>query len=115
MKTLFSILLIAGLSYLIHLYLPIWWLFVLVAFIISFAFGDKAISSFFAGFIAIFLLWFALTTINSVNNDFVLVERMANVLPFKNAILLIISTSLIGGLLGGFGSMTGYFFKTFND
>ncbi|NKQ39076.1 MAG: hypothetical protein HF967_06345 [Methanosarcinales archaeon] len=87
----------------------------MVAFVISFAFGDKAINSFLAGFIAIFLLWFVLTTINSVNNDFVLVERMANVLPFKNSILLIIATSFIGGLAGGFGSLTGYFLKTFND
>jgi len=115
MKIAFNILLIMTLAYFAHIYLPFWWLFALIAFLISFAFGENTWKSFLVGFSAIFILWIILTSINSISNDFILVERMANVLPFKNSILLIIVSSFIGGLIGGFSSLTGYYLKTFND
>lgn len=115
MKTIFSIILIAALALVIHLYLPYWWLIAITTFIISFAFGENSWKSFLAGFFGIFFLWFALTALNSINNDFVLVNRMSELLPFKNAILTMLVTALIGGLVGGFSSMTGYFLKTIND
>lgn len=115
MRTIFSIILIIVLSLLVHLYLPYWWLISIVAFLISFAFGENTWKSFLAGFLAIFILWFGLTGFNSFDNDFVLATRMANVLPFKNATLLMLVTSVIGGLVGGFSSVTGYYLKTIND
>ena len=115
MKTIFSIILIAALALVIHLYLPYWWLIAIAAFIISFAFGENSWKAFLAGFFGIFFLWFTLTALNSINNDFVLVNRMSELLPFKNAILTMLVTALIGGLVGGFSSMTGYFMKTIND
>lgn len=115
MKTIFSIILIAILALLVHSYLPFWWLIALVAFLISFAFGENSWKSFLAGFLGIFLLWFGLTIYSSINNDFILVDRMSQVLPFKNAILTILVTAILGGLIGGFSSMTGYFMKTLKD
>ncbi len=115
MKTLFNILLIAGLSYLAHLFIPIWWIFAIVAFLISFAFADNAWKAFLAGFLGISLLWLILTGMNSFNNDFVLTNKITEMLKLPQSSLLIILTALIGGLVGGFSSMTGYFLKTFND
>lgn len=115
MRTIFSIILIVILALLVHLYLPFWWLFSLVAFFISFAFGENTWKSFLVGFFGIFLLWISLTTINSINNDFILVNRMSHLLPFKNAILTILATATIGGLVGGLSSLSGYYLKTIND
>jgi hypothetical protein len=115
MKTIFSITLIAVLALLVHLYLPYWWLISIVAFLISFAFGENTWKAFLTGFFGIFFLWVTLTTMSSIHNDFILVERMSNILPFKNAIFTMLATAIIGGLVGGFSSLSGYYLKTMND
>jgi len=115
MKTIISIFLIAALAYVVHLYLPFWWLIAVSTFLVSFAFGENTWKAFLAGFFGIFLLWLFLTTMSSINNDFILANRMANVLPFKNSVLLILASSTIGGLVGGFSSVTAYYLKTIND
>jgi len=115
MRTILSIVLIIGLGYLAHLYLPWWWLIALVSLLVSLAFGESSLKSFFVGFFSIFCLWLFLTLANSVSNNFLLVDKMSNLFNLPHSSLLILVTALIGGLIGGFSSMTGYFLKTFND
>lgn len=115
MKTIINIILIAGFCYLAHLYIPFWWFFAVIAFMVSFAFGQNGVSSFLSGFIAIFLLWLALTLSSSLTNDFLLVEKMSNLIGAPHASLLILGTALIGAVVGGFSSLAGFFFKTFGD
>jgi len=115
MKTVFNIILIAILAYVVHLYLPFWWLIAISSSLVSFAFGENTWKTFLSGFLGIFLLWIVLTSINSFDNDFILANRMANVLPFKNSFFLILASSFIGGLVGGFSSLTGYYMKTINN
>lgn len=115
MRTIINIILIAGLSYLVHFFVPIWWLFALVAFIISFAFGKNGFSAFFAGFLAIFLLWIGITLYGSFENDFILVNKMSNLIGTPHSSLLFLISALVGGIVGGFSSLTGYFMKTLND
>ena len=112
MKTLINIILIAGLAYLVQMFVPIWWLFALVAFLVSFAFGKNALSAFFAGFIAIFLLWTLQTLVGSFENDFILVSKMSSLIQTPHPSLLFLITALIGGFIAGFSSLSGYFLKT---
>ena len=115
MRTLINTILIAGFSYLAHIYIPFWWFFAIVAFIVSFAFGKKGFSSFLAGFLGVFLLWLFLNIGNSLANDFLLVNKMANLVGAPHSSILILVSALIGGLVAGFSSLSGYFFKTFGD
>lgn len=115
MRILINIALIAGLSFLTHLFIPVWWLFAVVAFAISFAFSKTAVSSFFSGFLAIFGLWLILILVGSINNDFILVTKMNQLIGLPHFTLLFLITAFIGGLLAGFSSLSGYFLKTFND
>lgn len=115
MRTFLTILLIAGFSYLAHVYIPFWWFFAVVAFIISFAFGKSGVSSFFAGFVAIFVLWMVLNLGNSLENDFLLVDKMSNLVGAPHSIVLILISALIGGVVAAFSSLAGFFFKTFGD
>lgn len=111
MKFFISILLIALLSFAASLFMP-WWVIAIAAFIVAFAIPQKPWLSFLAGFTALFILWIALSFYISSANDDLLVHKMS-VLFIKadNPILLFLVTGLIGGLVGGFGALTGRLLK----
>ncbi|MEM6628612.1 MAG: hypothetical protein AAF694_03025 [Bacteroidota bacterium] len=127
MKFLFRLLSIMGLSAIFQLYFP-FWIIGVIAFLVGIAFAQRqrrwAFSkrkkqqsfSFWAGFLAIFILWGLIAWIFDMKNDSILSTRMAGMLfsglsdtlsasikPF----VLICLTSMIGGLLAGFSSMAG--------
>lgn len=114
MKTITYIFLIAILSYIAHLYIPIWWLFAIISFAVSFAFSKDAWSAFYTGFLAIFGLWFFLFIFGSVNNDFLLVNKMTALIGLPHSSLLILLSTVIGGLVSGLASLSGYFLKTYS-
>lgn len=114
MKTIIIIILIAILSYISNLFIPIWWFFAIISFAVSFAFGKNAASAFFAGFIAIFALWFYLFLLGSVNNNFLLVNKMTSLIGLPHSSLLILLSAVIGGLVSGLASLSGYFLKTYS-
>ncbi|MEL7531687.1 MAG: hypothetical protein AAFN10_10285 [Bacteroidota bacterium] len=127
MRFILRILLIAGLSYWAQLYLP-FWIAAVVAFIVGFllserpqgrSFGRKKKRnsfSFLAGFIALALLWGGLAFYLDLENASVLSSKLSQYLlkaesgPMAGPYPLVIMTSLIGGLIGGFGAMTGNLF-----
>ena len=127
MRFLLRILLIVAISYLAQLVLP-FWIIVIVAFLVSFflarpkkkhpGYGRKRkrqspAFSFLAGFIAIALLWGGMAYFIDQANASVLSEKMASLLrvkgliPLSSSMLMIGLTALIGGLLGGLGSLSG--------
>ena len=111
MKFFISILLIALLSFTACLFLP-WWLIAITSFFVAFAIPQKAGLAFLAGFIALFLLWAGLSFWISASNNHLLAHKIS-VLFIKadNPMLLIIVTGIIGGLVGGLGSLTGRHFR----
>ena len=107
MKFIVVLLLTALLGYAIPLYLT-WWSFAVTSFIISLLIHQKALVAFIAGFLGLFLLWLFLTLIIDNANQHILSQKMARVLPLNGSSLaLILITSLIGGLISGFASLTG--------
>ncbi len=110
-KFLVSVLLIALLSFVCGLFLP-WWTIALVAFLVSALIPLTPLQSFFAGFLAIFLLWGGLAFgIDQMNNS-ILSEKIAAILPLGGSVIaLILVTAFVGALVGGGAAITGSFLK----
>ena len=111
MKFAVSILLILLLSFLTCLYFP-WWSIGIVAFVISLLIPQKPNAAFFSGFAALFLLWGILSFWISANNDHILAHRVSLlILKTDSPFLLILTTALIGAMVGGLAALTGSFIR----
>lgn len=108
MKFLIKTLLILAFGYLAGLYLPFWSL-IIVALIVSAIVRTSPLSSFIAGFIAIFCLWFFQASMMDQETNSILTNRVAPIFSVSNTGLMLI-TGLIGGLTGAFGAMSGTLF-----
>ena len=97
----------AILSLIAGLYFP-WWSVAVAAFLVSVTIVQKPFRAFLTGFIAIFLLWMLLAwRIDSLNHG-ILAGEMSRVLPIGGSVfLLILATSLTGGLVAGFAALAG--------
>lgn len=106
MKIFVSALLTALLSFISGIYLP-WWSIAIVAFLISILIQQSIWHSFLSGFLGIFILWLAITSWIDVSNNSILSQRIAQLFSLGSSFLLIIVTSLIGAIIGGFAAMSG--------
>jgi hypothetical protein len=113
MKFILAIIVTALLSYAVGLFtfLP-WYSFVFCTIIVAIVIPQKPFKAFAAGFLAVFVLWCLLAIVKDVPNEHILSTKVANILPLKgNTTLLIVITGLIGGLVAGFGALTGSYAK----
>jgi ABC-type iron transport system FetAB permease component len=110
MKFIYSFLLQAVLGYVITLFFP-WWSVVVIAFVIGFSLKTKSWVAFLAGFAAMSALWAVYATFMDFQNGAILSEKVANLFQLPESNYLIYLTGLIGGLLGGMGSLTGQLFR----
>jgi hypothetical protein len=63
--------------------------------------------NFFAGFLAIALLWTVKAGLIEAASSSDLADRVALIFPVKQKALLYIVMALLGGLIGGFAAMAG--------
>lgn len=109
MKFFIAIGLIAGLSFAAQQFLP-WWSVAIIAFAVGFIMKQKREASFFTGLIALFFLWAIYSYVLSHSNQHLLSEKLAElfapIIRDKQFRLYILSGA-IGGLIGGFASLTG--------
>ena len=110
-KVFLKIILTAVLAYVLQTILP-WWSVVIAGFTISFIISTKGLSSFLGGFLGIGILWFALATITDYQTDSILTDRVAEIFSIPTGQLLILFTSIIGGLAGGLGALTGSYLRS---
>jgi len=110
MKFIFGIIgmILAGL--LAAQFLP-WWSVVLVCFIVGAMLNMNGWKSFLCGLVAIFLLWGLSAGWDFHNGSYIIANRIAELLGGISGVALMFVTALIGGLLGGLGSMTGGYFR----
>ena len=107
MKFFTSVILIAVLSFAASLFMP-WWVIAIAGFVVAFTIPQKTLFAFLSGFTALFILWIGLSFYISSANDDLLVHKMSILfLKVDNPILLFFLTGLIGGLVAGFGSLSG--------
>lgn len=112
MKFLVAILLTALLAFISGLFLP-WWGMALSSLLVAVLVHQNAGKAFLAGLSGVFLLWAALAWWIDMKNNGVLSQKIASVLPLGgNAILLILVTGLIGGLVAGMAALSGSFLRS---
>ncbi len=111
MKFVISILLIALLSVAACLYLP-WWSIAIVAFIVSACIPQRPSKAFITGFIALFILWGALSWYISSSNKHLMAHKVSMII-FKadSPFALIAATAVIGALVAGFGALSGSYLR----
>jgi len=85
----------------------VWWIIIIYPIIIGYVFVDNLISHFISGFLGVSLAWLSLILQLDSETASILSIMISKVLSLDNNILLIIIASIIGGLLGGIGSMLG--------
>ena len=106
MKFFVSILITALLAFACGLYLP-WWSVAVAAFIVAALIYQSPLRSFFTGFCAILLLWFALILKINAANENILADRVSAVMGMGGSMVLVILSSFIGAVVGGLGALTG--------
>lgn len=112
MKFLVATLLTALLAFISGLFLP-WWGIAVTSLLVAVLVHQKGGKAFLAGFLGVFLLWAGLAWWIDMKNNGVLSAKIASVLPLGgNAILLIIVTGFIGGLVAGMAAMSGSFLRS---
>lgn len=112
MKFLVAIILTALLAFISGLFLP-WWGIAVTSLLVAVLVHQKAGKAFLAGFLGVFFLWAALAWWIDMKNNGVLSKKIASVLPLGgNAILLILVTGFIGGLVAGMAAMSGSFLRS---
>lgn len=84
-----------------------WWTMPIGAFLVGFVFSNTGFKSFLAGFIAVGLVWVGLAFYIDNATQSILTDKVSQLFPINIFVL----TGLIGGLLGGFASMTGSLLK----
>lgn len=107
MRFLLSFLLTIALAFLAGMYLP-WWSLAVAAFLVALLLPQHTIKSFFAGFLAILVLWGALSFWIDWKNQQILSHKIAQLFPLGgSSALLILVTAVVGALVGGFAAMAG--------
>ncbi|TYP93323.1 hypothetical protein LX73_1023 [Fodinibius salinus] len=107
---MFLALLLALTAWLLGLVFP-WWSLAIPGLILGGRLGKSGTHAFGYGFLGIGGLWFLLTLTTHISNNGILTERIANLFSLPHPWLVILITVLIGGLAGGFTTLTGYLFS----
>ena len=115
MKFFNSFLLTVLLSFIAGIYVPYWWFFAVIACLVAALIHQKGYKAFFAGFLALFILWFVLAFWMDLSNEGVLSVKIAEILQLDGSKwLLMIVTACIGGLIAGFAALSGSYLRSSN-
>lgn len=107
MKLLFPVLTIAVVCAIAQNFFP-WWSIAPIAFGVSYLLRLKPGMGFLAGFLALFILWGGMAMKIDFSNEHILSSRIAVLFPLKgHYFLLFLITGLVGGLVAGFGALSG--------
>ncbi|MDZ7648876.1 MAG: hypothetical protein U5K54_17815 [Cytophagales bacterium] len=93
--------------FILQSFLP-WWTMAVGAFTVAYLLGNKGFPSFAAGFIGVALLWIGMAFYIDALSDSILTEKINNLLPIN----AFVATLIVGGLVGGFASLTGSLFRS---
>ncbi len=107
---MFLALLIAITVWLLAFILP-WWSAAIPGVFFGAVLGKTGWHSFLWGAVGVGGLWLLQTLYIHIANDGILTTRMAELFSLPSPLLIIVITLVIGGLIGGFTTLTGYLFK----
>lgn len=111
MKLFLRLILIAVLTYFFSLIFP-WWIIVILGLGVGLLIPGGSLSTFISGFVGVGIIWMGhawnLDAINESKFTLTMLEVLG---MFDDPIVLIAFTGFIGGLVGGFATMTGSLFR----
>jgi len=106
MNFIIRILIIGILSYYLPVLFP-WWSILVITFFNGLIYSENYFSQFLSGFIGVGTAWiFLLLSIDTSSNS-ILSSKIIDLLNISSVNYLIIYTSVIGGFVGGIGSILG--------
>ncbi len=94
------------LGYIGHCFLP-WWSIVIICGLVGLFTKYSGIRAFMIGFLGVTILWGVYTIIMNIQNEGILASRIGGLFGDMSTFSLILISTLLGGLLGGFGALTG--------
>ena len=109
MKFIAQLILIAFLTFLGQYFLP-WWGLFFIAGIVGAVIKTKGFPTFMAGFMAIAGLWFIQIYFIDTANESILSTKVAAIFTLSSPMQLMLISSLIGGICGGFAALAGNLF-----
>ncbi|MEO9869219.1 hypothetical protein [Ekhidna sp.] len=110
MKLIIRLIIIGALTYLLS---PIsgWWICMVIAFVVCYISQSSGLNAFVAGFLGVGLVWMGHAWKLDVKNESSFSSVIADIMQLSDPIFLIFATGLIGGLAGGFASLSGTTFR----
>ena len=106
MKFFFQMLTTILVVSLLQYFLP-WWALAIGCLAVGYLFATPGWQSFLAGLLAVALVWGGFAYWIDQNTQSALTERVARLFPTQTVPLLLLVTAVVGGLVGGFASLTG--------
>jgi|AntRauTorcE11898_2_1112593.scaffolds.fasta_scaffold14683_2 ABC-type multidrug transport system fused ATPase/permease subunit len=110
LKSMILAFFVAITAWLLSLFLP-WWSAFIPGFILGAILAKSGWHAFNWGFAGIGVLWLIQTLYIHISSDGILTTRIADLFSLPAPVLVIIITVLIGGLIGGCSTLTGYLFR----
>ncbi len=109
MKFVLRTVIIAIAAHFALLYFP-WWSIAVCGFFAGALLSGSNFSSFFSGFLGVGLLWMIQAFISN-NDGGPLADKIAILFTLPNGIYMVMVTTLVGALVGGFSTVTGLRFR----
>jgi hypothetical protein len=88
-----------------------WWIIAPLSAVAAFFLGQTAGSAYAIAFSAGALLWYGAAMLSNVPNAGLLATKVGQVFQGLKSWQLLVITGMLGGLLGGFGALTGVYFR----
>jgi hypothetical protein len=96
--------------FLLQMVLP-WWIIVLVSFLTCAVIGKTGKISLWAPFFAILLLWTSVAWFKSIQNENILVDRVAEMLGLHKRWLVLLITVVLGSFVAAISGFCGHHFR----
>ena len=111
MKLIIRLIVIGALTYFLS---PLftWWTAMVIAFLVCYISPSSGLNAFVAGFLGVGLVWMGHAWNIDVLNESAFSLQVAEIMQVSDPILLVFATGLIGGLAGGFASLSGTSFRS---
>ena len=84
-----------------------WWTIALVPFLIMIWRPETSLKSFSISFMAIAILWLSYGLYLHTTTDGAMSNRVAEIFSLPNGLLLLLVTTIVGGLVGGLAGLAG--------
>ncbi|RED97539.1 hypothetical protein [Marinoscillum furvescens] len=110
MKLIARLILVMILTYFLSFYMP-WWIVFVVTFLTGFIIHGSGINVFIGTFLGAGLVWMLYAWYLDYNTASILSQKVIQLFPFDDPMMLIITSGLVGGLCGGFGGLSGNSFR----